>query len=149
MLIVSMWETKKLINKTELSVKKIGFTLSYKVLQHVNTKHDLHIVCTANSMYLPAVRKQLHAVLKEAAVDMSLHPEIFAQAIFGEEFIADFNVVKDYAPDAPWCTREKDNKTTSWQKMVYHVEYKEEDGEELLKRIEHSKKLGLDRVHTC
>ena len=98
-----MWETKKLIHKTELSVEKIGFTLSYKVLQYVNTKHDLHIVCCPNSMYLPAVTKQLRAVLKEAAVDMSLHPDRFPPAIFGEDCIAEFDVIKDYAPNAPWC----------------------------------------------
>ena len=67
MLIASMWETKKLIHKTELSVEKIGFSIQYKVLQYVNTKHNPHIMCCPNSMYLPAVTKQLRAVLKEAA----------------------------------------------------------------------------------
>ena len=39
--------------------------------------------------------------------------------------------------------REKDEKTTSWQNMMYHVEHKEDDSDEIHKRLDHAKKLGL------
>ena len=139
MMVATMWEIKKLISRTELGTTKIGFTLSYKELQYVNTRHQLHITGCVNSLYLPSATDELHEILKEAAMDMSLHPEQFPPAIFGENRIAEFCMIKEYAENGPWHTREKDEKVPSWQKMMLSVEYKEEDEEELIKRIDYAK----------
>ena len=138
-MVATMWEIKKLISRTELGTTKIGFTLSYKELQYVNTRHQLHITGCVNSLYLPSATDELHEILKEAAMDMSLHPEQFPPAIFGENRIAEFCMIKEYAENGPWHTREKDEKVPSWQKMMLSVEYKEEDEEELIKRMDYAK----------
>ena len=74
MIVATMWEIKKLISRTELAAQKTGFTLSYKELQYVNTRHELHITGTANGFHLPAVTEEVREILKEATGDMSLHP---------------------------------------------------------------------------
>ena len=77
MMVATMWEIKKLISRTELSVQKTRFALSYKELQYVNTRHELHITGTPNGLHLPGVAEEVRGIMKEAAVDMSLHQEQF------------------------------------------------------------------------
>ena len=60
----------------------------------------------------------MHEILKEAAVDMSLHPERFPPAIYGEDRIAKFCMIKEYAENGPWITREPNEKVPSWQKTM-------------------------------
>ena len=89
--------------------------------------------------HLPAATEEVRGILKEAAVNMSLHQERFPPAIYGEDRIAEFCMIKEYAENGPWHTREKDEKVPSWQKMMLSVEYKEEDEEELIKRMDCAK----------
>ena len=65
-------------------------------------------------MYLPSVKVELYKDLTEAAVDMSLHPDRFPPAIYGQDNNAEFDVTKDYAVNAPWTSREKNKKAPSW-----------------------------------
>ena len=143
MLIASNWDMKKLIERTELSLSNIGFTLSYKELQYVETKHDLHITGCVNSLYLPAAAAEVKAILREAAFEMSLHPDKYSPIIYGEDRIAEFCLIKEYAENGPWVTRDKDEKVPNWQKMMMSVEYKEEDEEELIKRMDYARNRGM------
>ena len=89
----------------------------------------------------------MHEILKEAAVDMSLHLERFSPAIYGEDRIAGFSMIKEYAENGPWVTREPNEKVPSWQKMMMSIEYKEEDEEEIIKRMDHAKNWDFSRRH--
>ena len=143
-MIASNMEPERLVEKSELNLNRLGISMKYKKLQIMDTKHNLHLLMCPNGLYLPALKKICDDVLKRArAVMIEKDRDKYPTYIHDPDLLPKYNVVRDFAANAPWVSKRKDEKVTSWQKMMFQLEYDACNEVELHNCCEYDRKMGL------
>ena len=143
-LIASIWEPKLLADKLALKLAKIGVTLVHKDLQVLDSRRGLLLLGTPNSNCTDSVKEILVEVMQLACHDMTEnHSTRYPEDVWNASHIPKFLVVKDYADNAPWVVKEKDERTPNWQKMMLQIEYAATDADFMEIVLRHGEKMGL------
>lgn len=144
LMIGSQWDPTKLLEKTVIDLQSINVDLTYKKVQELHTERFIAILGAYNNLDEQGVKHIVHEMLVEGAnMMLADKTEHYTPLIWGPEHIPDFEIWRGYIKNAPWVERAKDEKTSSWQKMALHLEYKPADEELLFKRMVYAKKKGL------
>ena len=143
-MVASNMEPDRLAEKSELNLDRLGIVMKQKKLQIMETKHNLHLLMCPNGLYLPALKKIIDEVLKKArAVMMEKDIARYPRYKYDIDLVPQYEVIRDFAANAPWVNRGKDEKITSWQKMMFQLEYDAADEIELHNCCEYARKMGL------
>ena len=90
------------------------------------------------------MKKICDEVLKRArAVMIEKDGDKYPRYSYDPDLLPKYDVVRDFADHAPWVTREKNEKVTSWQKMMFQLEYDGCNEEELHNCCEYANQMGL------
>lgn len=71
------------------------------------------------------------------------HPARYDPEVWDSKFMPDFLVVKDYADNAPWLVKGKDEKTPNRQRMILQLEYGAKDEAFMKIVLRHAERMGL------
>ncbi len=89
-------------------------------------------MCTTNGMYAKAVTDVLKKIISESGNTMvKKDASKWSMFKYGGNFLSDFEVVAKYADGAPCIPKADVERTSSWQKKMWQLEYETFDHEEL------------------
>ena len=63
--------------------------------------------------------------------------------MYGVDLLPQYDLIRDFATTAPWVSKGKDEKVTSWQKMMFQLECDAINEVELHNCCEYARKMGL------
>ena len=143
-MIASKMEPGRLVEKSELNINWLGISMKYKKLQIMETKHNLRLFMCPNGLYFLSLEKICNEVLKKArTVMVAKDNDTYPLYMYDPDLLPKYDVIQDFAMNAPWVTKDKAKKVTSWQKMMFQLEYDTCNKIELHNFCNHIRKMEL------
>ena len=108
-MIASNMEPKRLLEKANLNLDRLGINMKYKRLPIMDTKHNLHLLMCPNGLYFPALKKIYNEVLKRArAVMIEKDGDKYPRYSYDPDLLLKYDVVRDFADHALWVRKHLD-----------------------------------------
>ena len=133
-----------LLDRTELALDKLNVIFEFKEIQKLDMRKDLMIMGTANSLAPKEVKKVVQKILKAGGQRIrKKRGNVGSRVIYAPDFLADFEIVKDFPDNTPFRARKAGERVPLWQKQCLHLECEPGDIPELKERAMAAAETGL------